>query len=442
VAVRWGALAVVLAAGGAVVALSCSLPQIVVPPYDASMAEASADARAEGGEVEAGADVATGADASDATVTPDVPGTEDGPPVPDAPGLPEATTEAGAPDSSSEGSTPQEAGPPMPCDSGCVAYVLSDVPGDAGVVAVISTSPLALIDTIPVGNDPLRVAFTPDGGKAYVIESGDGTVTVIDTASRQVTKTVSVTMPNGASLRSIAVTTDGRFAFVGDGADDEIVVIDTSTDTLTGATTAVTVPGPYGVAFTPDGGEVWAGGAGSNAVQRLDAVSRLPLGTITGAGGHLLGDRIVFTPDLSAAFASTSSACQCCGETDKLDPHADAATYANTWAASAYGLAMGPGGTFVYGTTQATPLPCSAAQINGQVWMVNAASQFFDQVNGSLTYDEPRGLAVAADGTLVIVAGYQGAGASPGLIVYDAATLTQLETLALPGQPQDVVVVP
>jgi YVTN family beta-propeller protein len=315
------------------------------------------------------------------------------------------------------------------------------------VVTVISTEPLAIAGSIQVGSHPSRVAFTPDGTKAYVTETGDGTVTVIDTTTRQVTKTIAVATPTTATLRDVAVSPDGKYAYVSDGANARIDQIDTSTDTLTATHVAVAAPGPYGLAFSPDGSQLWAGGAGGNAVSSFAYPALTPLATTAGAGSHMLGDRIVFRPDFSAAFVNSGSGCPCCGEFEKVVPGADAGTYVGSfnggWAASGYALAMDPGGAIVYATSQATPVTCSAAGIPGSVWILDATTSSFSQLNQIPTYDEPRGLALSADGTLLLVAGYHTGGGSPGVQAYSTMLATpQGLPLAMPGLPQDIALQP
>ena len=64
------------------------------------------------------------------------------------------------------------------------------VTGDDGVwVVATATNTLALPAPIVVGTNPVGIAVTPDGTKAYVCNSGDGTVSVINTATNQVVGT-------------------------------------------------------------------------------------------------------------------------------------------------------------------------------------------------------------------------------------------------------------
>jgi len=427
-----------LGLAAALATAACSLPAESIPPYDASADVEEVDAAQDASVPDVAPDGArdsTAEDSADAT----------------APG----TGESG----SQHDATTSDSGPiPVPtpdasldahgsCDSGCIAYVVSDSVSGPGTVTVISAEPLAIAGSITVGSHPSRVAFTPDGTKAYVTETGDGTVTVIDTTTRLVTTTITVATPTTATLRDIAVSPDGKYAYVGDGANARIDQIDTATDTLTATTVAVAAPGPYGLAFSPDGSQLWAGGAGGNAVSSFAYPALTPLHTTAGAGAHMLGDRIVFRPDFSAAFVNSGSGCPCCGEFDKVVPGADAGTYVGSfnggWAASGYALAMDPGGAVVYATSQATPVTCSAAGIPGSVWILDATTDTFSQLQQIPTYDEPRGMALTADGVYLLVAGYETGGGSPGVQAYSTMlAVPEGQALAMPGLPQDIAMQP
>src|SRR3981189_1841060 len=51
------------------------------------------------------------------------------------------------------------------------------------MVSVITTASNTVTATVHVGVGPTGVAVTPDGARVYVANEGDGTVSVIDTAS-------------------------------------------------------------------------------------------------------------------------------------------------------------------------------------------------------------------------------------------------------------------
>jgi YVTN family beta-propeller protein len=72
----------------------------------------------------------------------------------------------------------------------------------SNTVSVIKTSTNTVVKTVTVGNDPYRVAITPNGSYAYVPNAGYGTVSVIKTSTNTVVKTVTV----GGEPDGVAIT--------------------------------------------------------------------------------------------------------------------------------------------------------------------------------------------------------------------------------------------
>jgi YVTN family beta-propeller protein len=150
---------------------------------------------------------------------------------------------------------------------GCAgkAYVTS---GD-GTVSVITTATGVVAARITVGGTPGAVAITPDGRHAYVTNetSGgkdplvSGAVSVIDTATGVVSATIPVggSPGKGGSPGAVAITPDGKHAYVTNAnwgnspapLPGTVSVIDTATGVVSAR---ITVGGPPGaVAITPDG---------------------------------------------------------------------------------------------------------------------------------------------------------------------------------------------
>lgn len=153
---------------------------------------------------------------------------------------------------------------------GAHVYVTND--GD-GTVSVIDTATNAVSATITVGSVPLGVAITPNGLTAYVTNVGDGTVSIIDTA----TNTVTLTIDAGSLPASVAITPNGARAYVVNSGDDDVSVVDTATATVT-----ATVPvgnGPYDVAIAPDGLHAYV----TNAVDNTISVIGTATNTVTAA---------------------------------------------------------------------------------------------------------------------------------------------------------------
>jgi YVTN family beta-propeller protein len=118
-----------------------------------------------------------------------------------------------------------------------------------GYANVIDTETNQASAPIPLGSEPGFVAIGPDGTRAYVSNYADGTVSVIDTATRQV---VGTPIPVGEHVGALTVTPDGRrLLVVRYGTPDQIVSIDTATDQLSGSPMS-TGEGLYGIAVAPD----------------------------------------------------------------------------------------------------------------------------------------------------------------------------------------------
>jgi YVTN family beta-propeller protein len=79
-----------------------------------------------------------------------------------------------------------------------------------------------VVVTIAVGRNPQDITWAPDGRHAYVVNTSDSTLSVIDAD----TATVTATIPTGKSPTSVAVLPDGTAALVSNVADGTLTVLD------------------------------------------------------------------------------------------------------------------------------------------------------------------------------------------------------------------------
>ncbi len=70
--------------------------------------------------------------------------------------------------------------------------------------------------------------YSPTGSFAYITNPGNNTVSVIDTATNNVTATVNV----GNHPWGVAVSSDGKKVYVTNVFSDSVSVIDTATNTV------------------------------------------------------------------------------------------------------------------------------------------------------------------------------------------------------------------
>jgi YVTN family beta-propeller protein len=125
--------------------------------------------------------------------------------------------------------------------------ILLAVNPDSNSLTLVDTASRQVLVEIPVGVDPRSVAVTPDGGRAFVANQGSDSLTVVDLAGRAVV----ATLPVGSRPVGVAVSPEGRFVAVAERGSDRVRLL----DAVAYATLAL-VPvadRPYGLAFTPDG---------------------------------------------------------------------------------------------------------------------------------------------------------------------------------------------
>ncbi|HVO12049.1 MAG TPA: beta-propeller fold lactonase family protein [Vicinamibacteria bacterium] len=113
-----------------------------------------------------------------------------------------------------------------------------------GTVAIVDLATKQVVQTVPVDTKRSnRLKFTPDGKRVLVSDLGSGDLVVLDAASRRVVKRLGL----GHGAAGILVCGDGSRAFVAVSSDDNVAVVDLTTLTVTGR--IATGKGPDGLAW-------------------------------------------------------------------------------------------------------------------------------------------------------------------------------------------------
>ncbi|CAM3361841.1 IPT/TIG domain-containing protein [Bordetella sputigena] len=159
------------------------------------------------------------------------------------------------------------------------------------------------------GQEPNRVAFTPDGSKAYVTNALSNTVSVIRTADGSQTQVIA--LPAGSTPTNIAVSPDGAKAYVLNLGSHSISIIDTQQDQLARPATVQQYSGtnPYGIAFHPDPARHLAYVTNNDAaasVSVIDTAGDKQTGTIAGYPADQGVHGVAFSPDGTKAYAATA----------------------------------------------------------------------------------------------------------------------------------------
>ncbi|PYE90043.1 YncE family protein [Phyllobacterium leguminum] len=163
------------------------------------------------------------------------------------------------------------------------------------------------------GVSPNRVAFMPDGSKAYVPNTTSNTVSVIDAQTHKQLKVI--TLPAGSSPGNLAVTPDGTKV---DGTKvyvlhqhSAISIIDTRTDELATTSTVQNYTGtnPYGIAFNPAKGSNVAyvtNNDAASSVSIIDTSTDTQTGTVAGYDGAAGAHDVAFAPSGTFAYVVTA----------------------------------------------------------------------------------------------------------------------------------------
>jgi YVTN family beta-propeller protein len=118
-----------------------------------------------------------------------------------------------------------------------------------------------------VGANPFGVAATPDGSRVYVTNQGGDSVSVIDTATNMVIGTIHGVGPEPTG---VAVTPDCSKVYVANRGSDSVSVIDTATNTVETITVGLL---PIGVVVAPDGSKVYVTKESDNTVSVITTAS-------------------------------------------------------------------------------------------------------------------------------------------------------------------------
>jgi DNA-binding beta-propeller fold protein YncE len=175
-----------------------------------------------------------------------------------------------------------------------------NVAGD-NVIAVIDVASGQIIRKVPTGKFPCDLHFTPDGRFAYTPEREQDSVSMFNTRTWELVKTVS--FPQGSKPFMLRVSPDGKEVWVQTNQLNLNTVL--SAEDLSTLTTMPTGKGPVTNAWTPDGRYSLVANEGDTFASVFDAMTYKEVARLTiGQGGTNIG----FTRDGSTAFMSVTGA--------------------------------------------------------------------------------------------------------------------------------------
>jgi S-layer protein (TIGR01567 family) len=220
------------------------------------------------------------------------------------------------------------------------AYITNT--GDNTVSVIDTATNTVSPNPIYVGNAPYGVAVSLDGTRAYVTNGGSfnvaGTVSVIDTSDNNVIDTYTVEKkPMG-----IAINPSGTKVYVANYVSGTVSVIDTVSKTIKPVTVGM---GPVGVAISPDGSKVYVTNELSYTVSEIDIATDTVNPNPIYVGMQPWG--IAVTPDGSKAYVANEE-----GHTVSVINTATRDVKPVSLGGYNHGIAVSPDGSEVYVTSE------------------------------------------------------------------------------------------
>lgn len=245
------------------------------------------------------------------------------------------------------------------------------------------------------------------GTFAYVTNSADNSVSVIDTSS----DTVIDTIPVGFFPTDIAASPDGNYVYVPIFSENFIYVINTSTNTTQHFITTAAGSKPIGIAVAPNG-FVYNVNFSNATVFVIDPSIMIEVDNFM--VGSIFPIDLAIAPDGSKAFVVNAVGPK---NVKVIDLSANLVTATITTSQQSMGVAINPAGTRLYVTN---PMPNTVSVINTAT---NTVIATVPMAAGGF----PRGVAVRPDGLFAYVV-LQG---SSSVAVIDTGTNTVSATIPL-----------
>jgi len=285
--------------------------------------------------------------------------------------------------------------------------------GNTGdTLLILDTSPMPSITPILVGIQPSGVAVRPDGAFAYVTNTFDGTVSVVDTALNAEVDTVSI--GSMARPHGIAVTPDGSQAYVANRLANTVSVIDLSSNVVS---STIPVAGrPTGVAINPNGTFAFVTKAANAQVAQID-IQVVPPSVIRNIGVGDTPQGIAVRPGGRFVYV-----CNTGGSVSVIDtlPNPPAVTATIPLSDVPIAIAFLRDGTRAY----------VARQSGGTVSAIDATSVPPSVINPPITVGMfPSGVASTLAGDRVYVTNFS----SHSLSIINPSTNTVVNTLSMTG---------
>ncbi len=232
----------------------------------------------------------------------------------------------------------------------------------------LSAGPSAQIE---VGEHPAHVIADKDGKRAFVTNSEDGTVTVVDLASASVLGTI----PTGSFPHGMRMSPAGNEIYVANVESGSVSVLDPAG--LKEIAQIAVGSAPVQVGFTPDGKRVFVSLRDDDSVAEIDPVTRSVIGRIAVGDGSI---QVYATPDSAFVLVANQGTEEKPSDTvSVIDVAAGKITETIRTGPGAHGIVVNDNGQLAFVTNI---LGGTVSVIEIQSWQVIATVPVGDGPNG------------------------------------------------------------
>lgn len=197
-----------------------------------------------------------------------------------------------------------------------------------------------VVSNIEVGIMPAHVIFGAGAKQAFVTNSGDNTLSVIDLSKREIIKTISV----GLSPHGLRMSPDGKVIYVANTADGTVSVI-----SVTKLSELARIPvgkGPVQIAFTPDGKRSYVTLRDENSAAVIDTLSQRVIAKIRVGSGPI---QVFASPNGREVYVANQGVKAAPGETlSVIDTASQKVVAEIVTGAGAHGVAVSRNGNRVF----------------------------------------------------------------------------------------------
>lgn len=297
--------------------------------------------------------------------------------------------------------------------------------GDDDSVAIVDSASNEVVDTVPVGDEPVAITVSADRLWAWVVNLRDPSVSIIDTETATVESTVP--LPEGSTPRAVALTLDGSKGYVSLANDGSVAVIDAAlalSDPQDAIVTTIEVGTDPGFLATSPGGKIYVsrpGGFSVGLITEIDPATNA-VATSIEVGPDPAG--IGFSPDGDTAYVAAGGVVTVVDLVQRIAIDEVVFGQEGSTTQNNQGIAVAPGGQVVYVSNNAR----SAVGL-----LITSTNAIGDSYGVSL----PSAIAVSSGGTRLYVAQEE----SDQLAVIDTGTGSVIASVPVGDHPNAVAIV-